>query len=228
LGSTALDALIAGIGEVDELESANPTPTGSAPRRPHLTRVVGRACVVLLSSHFEQYIRAVNEEAVTALLAKSVASDAIPVEIRLVHSRPPLEEVARTQWNRRKDGLEAFAAIETRLWIPNSSPTTLEADRLLDWMRAPKCKDVVRYYAQWEIKDIFRAITRGPRTRTHLWLSIGALVDKRNSIAHGDLTTEATQADVRQYKRAVMKFAKSADYVLARRLVQLFGPPRPW
>jgi hypothetical protein len=64
MSSRALQSLLIALEEVGDLQRANPTPTGAAPSQPETTRAIGRASVVLLSSHLERYIRNLNEEAV--------------------------------------------------------------------------------------------------------------------------------------------------------------------
>ena len=95
-------------------------------------------------------------------------------------------------------------------------------------MKAPKCKAVVRLFKIWGVPDIFTAVTRSKVNRQDLWLRIGELVDKRNNIAHGDLTVEARYLDVVQYRAAVKKFCVSADKQMAVALVRMLGCPRPW
>lgn len=104
----------------------------------------------------------------------------------------------------------------------------LEPDRLLMWMKSPNPKALVRYFRYWGIEDIFGRITRATHTRDYLWLRIKELVDKRNSIAHGDLATSATAADVRAYVKAVQTFAERSDAALAHQLSRLCAIDRPW
>ena len=78
------------------------------------------------------------------------------------------------------------------------------------------------------IEDIFTRITRAPHTRDDLWRRLKELVDKRNSIAHGDLATAATAADIRAYVKAVHTFAVRSDAVLARQLSAVCAIDRPW
>ena len=59
---------------VTALQRANPSPTGSAPALPEVTRAIGRASVVILSSHFERYLYAVNEEACTVVERAGIAA----------------------------------------------------------------------------------------------------------------------------------------------------------
>ncbi len=64
MGSQSLAALSIAIHEISLLQQVNPSPFGAQPSRPDITRAIGRASVVLLSSHFERYFYAINEEAV--------------------------------------------------------------------------------------------------------------------------------------------------------------------
>jgi hypothetical protein len=228
LASLSLTALVAALSEISTLESANPSPTGKAPKNSALTKAIGRAAIVLLTSHFERYLYAINEEAIQAVVNSRADADRLPLEIRLLHSRPPIDSLAQQQWKARGPGLEQMIRDESSLWSKGVVPTVLVSDRLLDWMKSPKSKDILRYYRQWGIEDIFSSITRTAASRSSLWLRITSLVDKRNSIAHGDAATDATQSDVRIYKAAVAVFAGRADRVLSRRLSVLFTFPPPW
>ena len=222
MASDALAALLLALEEVDLLQQLNPTPTGAAPRQPDVTRAVGRACVVLLASHFERYIRNVNEEAVSKVNLIGIAGSQLPQPLRLLHSKSMIEDLAATTWDNesRATKLALLAQTETWLWLP-SETGWLDHGRLLAWMKTPKPEQIRRYYGYWGIADIFGEITYRPHTREHLWLKIDELVGKRNNIAHGDTSTEATQADVRTYSKVVETFCVRADRRLGRRLGRL-------
>lgn len=227
MASNALAALSLGLVEVSRLLSADPTPPGRIPANPTVARVVGRAAVVLLSSHFERYVHAANEEAAAVVNARPPAPTALSVGLRLQHSRGAVDAMAETEWTNRSLHLEAFVANEGWLW-GSSGLRILDPDRLIDWMRTPLPKELNRYYSLWGIRDVFTAMTRMPHTRSSLWLRLEDLVRKRNAIAHGDATAEATKADVLAYVRAATTFCDRADRILASQLYAILGPPRPW
>jgi len=226
--SNSLAALLAGLAEIQALQRANPSPQeGSGLKRPEVARAIGRSEIVLLSSHFERFIYALNEEAVDAICCSAIVSDVLPQKLKLVHSRHAIELISSTVWERRASALTEYSAQESWLWSPNAPVVTLDPGRLLMWMKTPSPKNVVRVFQIWGIDDIFREITRKSVTRGRLRLRLGELVEKRNNIAHGDFTVEATYLDIVQYVWAVKKFCTSTDKRLARQLSVMLSS-RPW
>ena len=211
--SAALAALLIALGEVEHLAipSISAMQSVQAPR----TRATGRAQAVLLSAHFERYFYAVNEEAVSFLNEKHVSSDRLPLEFRLLHSKSAIDITALTGWERRNTHLEAFMESDGWLW-KNTLTGQLNHATLLAWMSAPKPKNLQRYYKYWGIQDIFSSITRTPQTRQLMILAIQEMVDKRNSIAHGDFSAQATLADIRRLTAKVKDFCTRADKCLCR------------
>jgi hypothetical protein len=59
-------------------------------------------------------------------------------------------------------------------------------------------------------------------------MRIDELVTKRNNIAHGDFTVEATYLDVVQYRSAVKTFCERADRRMSSQLARLAAAKRPW
>jgi len=227
MASGSLLAFRRGLLEVDELQRADPTPVGSAPHNPEVARVIGRASVVLLSSHFERYIYAMNEEATQLLNDAEIQGHLLPEGFRLLHSQLSIDTLVATSWENRGEKLASFIELEAWLWSIGSSGV-LDHNRLLLWMKAPSPRNLVRYFRIWGISDVFRAITRAQHTQSELRLRIGELVQKRNNIAHGDLTIEATHTDVASYREVTMKFSERADRVLGKVVGGLIGRQTAW
>ncbi len=225
--SDAFKSLLAGIEEVRDLLTANPTPPGGLPDRPRVVRAINRASVVLLSSHLERYLRGLNEEAVGVINAATIGGSALPEELRLQHSMIPIDELADAKWHNRAAMLSRLVMTDGWLW--GSSPkANLDHDRLLRWMKSPSPERASRLFRLWGVPDVFSVITRQPHTRQRMWLKLEELVDKRNDIAHGDAGAEATYRDIVSYVAVVRKFCERADRVLSRALVPYAGGTRPW
>ncbi len=226
--SNALENLEIGLAEIQALQRANPSPQqGSGLKRPEVVRAMGRSEIVLLSSHFERYIRALNEEAVDSVCNSSMTAADLSERLKLQHARHAIDKIYEITWERRADALTDYSARESWLWEAAAPISMLDSSRLLTWMKAPTAKNVIRAFGLWGIPDIFRAITRKPIHYGRLRLRIDELVEKRNNIAHGDFTVEATYLDVVQYTSAVRRFCTSADLRLASQLSRTLHT-RPW
>ncbi|MFC2018719.1 MAE_28990/MAE_18760 family HEPN-like nuclease [Chloroflexota bacterium] len=227
MSSQSLRALTASVSEIHELQLINTIPTRIGFNSSGLIRAAGRASVVLLCSHFEKYIHAINEEAADFINSTGITGEQVPQIIRLIHSRDPVEDLAETGWTRRANKLEQFVGTESWLWSQNMVGQ-IQPERILAFMKSPKPDNILRYYGFWGINDIFSAITRSQHTRSHLWLQIQTLVDKRNNIAHGDATSEANKREIGLYSRAVLTFCERSDQILSKQIHQLFGVSAPW
>lgn len=228
MGSNALAGLHAGLDEIEALQRAKPSQPLAAIQAAGVHRAIGRAKVVLLSSHFERYIYASNEEAVEALVAATPPATSLPELLRLEHAREPVEALAEMQWTNRGARLTEYSAREAALWRDGDALTYLAHERLLTWMKAPGCKEIQRHFKNWGIPDIFGAVTRSTVNRNRLRLRLQELVDKRNNIAHGDFNTQAEYADIISYRAAVKKFCESADKQMSQAVARILKGPRPW
>ena len=227
MASQAAAALSAGIAEVAELLRADPAPAGGISPAPDLSKALARASVVLIVSHLERFIHASNEAAALRINATATTGDRLPHLLRLRHSRLAIDEVFHTQWLKRGTGLAKLVSDNSWLWTDGTAGT-LDHDRVLDWMKTPSPRSLVKYYRVWGVDNVFDAITRAPHVRGDLLLRLTEVVDKRNAIAHGDASVNPTTADVRAYLRAVATFVARTDRLLARRLATITGNARPW
>lgn len=229
--SQSLAELYVGLSEVHALRSHPPRG------RPNSKWSLGtrqasvahrRACTVLLCSHFERYIYSINEQAIEYLNSCRLSSREIPVKIRLLQTKSIVDLVAKRQWDLREENLTTLFMDHGPLWLENAAITTLEPSANLEWMKSPKVKDVIRFYALYGVGNIFEAVTRTTAGRQRLSRELGSLVDIRNGIAHGDQTVQPVRSEITQYSNAVKDFCTRADRCLGRQLSSLSGHAEPW
>lgn len=226
--SQALQAFLGAIDEIDALGSASHPSLGpNHPGSLRIARAIGRGQIVLLSSHFERYIYALNEELISTLNRHGVHGEKLTETFRLQHSMSPIDELSLTDWLKRGDQLKDFVVSDAWLWTAQSSGNIVPT-RLLAWMKAPNPKNLVRYFKLWGIDDVFTSITRKATTRQAFWLSVQGLVDLRNNIAHGDYSAQATQADARRYVKQISEFCKRTDRKISGVFADEFSLPPPW
>ena len=169
--STALEVLEQSVTEVDHLLEADPTPPGGFSPAPAVTRAVIRSSVVILSGHFERYVRSVTEEAVRSVNRTPPSRERLDMSLKLEHSRVGIAEVVRRNWDKRADALAAF--VEENGWLWADQPAgALQPTRFLSWMKSPHPQKLLRVYRLWGINDIFTRITRAKHTRHHFVLKL--------------------------------------------------------
>jgi hypothetical protein len=151
----------------------------------------------------------------------------LPEMLKLLHSANAIDELAMAAWERRSEKLGRFIVTDAWLWREGGTGN-LDHSRLLTWMKAPKPKNLIRYYRYWGVSDIFSSITRNPVKKSQWWLGVQEFVDLRNSIAHGDVAAQATANDIRRYAASARIFCSRADRVLARRLARIMAIEPPW
>ncbi|MCH8877946.1 MAG: hypothetical protein IIA89_14195 [Chloroflexi bacterium] len=225
--SLAHGQLVDGLDEVSTLLDADPTPIGGFSTEPDLTRAITRACVVILCSHLEHYLRSLNEEAVEILNGSQIDANSIPLLLRLRHSKIGIDDLADTQWDGRESKLIEYVKSDGWLWgDANQGP--LDHTKLLRWMKSPKSQAILHLFRLWGFPDIFTTITRASHTRWQFLLKTDELVDKRNNIAHGQISTEATPLQVAEYIVVVDRICDRADRYLSRKISTLYDVDTNW
>lgn len=227
MASAAYASLTLAIAEVEHLGAVRRAKGSADLAMGGVERVVGRAATVLLSSHFERYIRSINEEAVDYLNGCGVCGATLPEKLRLVHSKRAIDKLVQVSWENRKKHLADFVESDGWMWLDDAEGR-LSSEGIIHWMKSPKSKDLIRFYRYWNIDDIFGSITRKRQRRNLLELRVDELVNKRNNIAHGDFDAEVTWSDLSRYLQTVKLFCERSDRALAKALALLSKTSLPW
>ncbi|WP_161805545.1 HEPN domain-containing protein [Frigoribacterium sp. RIT-PI-h] len=231
--SPALQEFLVGVEEVRALRSHGPRATG---RPGHAQAALlekartahRRACAVLICSHLERYIYGLNETLSDFLGSASLTAENIPNAIRLAQSKAHIDDMGQMQWDNREAKLKLFALTAANLWRDGEIIAGLDADRNIEWMKAPKPKSLVRLFRMYEIDNIFSVLSRSKSYNASLQLAIASLVDTRNGIAHGDRNVQPLSTEVTAFVNAAEAFAVRVDRVVAKHVARRFGSGLPW
>lgn len=217
---TSIDQFMAGVAEVRTLLSlCTPDDDGGA-HHDARNNAVYRASTVLLVSHFESFVKSVAEDFMDAIAIGDVASKAIPVGIREVHSLPRMEEILSCGDATQRLALLRKITDYSCLWIAEAKPprgllkaavlsgkVTSADNEVLDAVFAlmgtasPVCDGEV---------DVILS-NDGTSTPVNIRLMLRDVVKCRNDIAHGDVTRIPTTEDVDRYIRQLQALARRLE-----------------
>lgn len=122
----------------------------------------GRACVVLLSSHLDRYVYAINEEAIDWLNSQLCTLANFSENFLLQHSKNAVDDLANRSWEKRGTALRSFVASHGPVWAADGTSGSLDAGAMLAWMKSPTPESLERFYRLYGVSNIFGSVTRKP------------------------------------------------------------------
>lgn len=228
---TALENFEAGVAEVALLlDVAEVDPPEGTPKDDR-ANAVHRACVVLLVSHFESFLKTLAEEFTDVVGGGHLESRQIPRGVRELHTLPRLKEVLECGDDTQRGVLLKKLQPLMVLWNDSAKPPpgTLKASTL--------SRQVTNAYSE-TIDDLFSLMGNGDNvcdgdldvadengdvTPINIRYGLTDVVKCRNDIAHGDATRRPTGADVQRYVRFLATMAQR----LTRKAGALLGLVSP-
>ena len=180
---------------------------------------VHRACVVLLVSHFESYLKGIAENFSDTVGAGSLESRRIPQGIRELHTLPKFSEILASKDNTQRTTLLRKLQPLMALWNESAKPPpgTLHSSVLTR---------IVTNAASETIDELFTLMgnaglvcdgdldvvdTDGDVAPVSIRFSLSDVVKCRNDIAHGDVSRRPTAEDVNRYVRFLEAMARRLD-----------------
>jgi hypothetical protein len=232
--SQALLVLDQRIAEVRALQSLDPTPPNALPTS-QLDRIASeaviRASIVLLCAHLEGYVEDLFLESLDFLSGARLEHRWVPLALKFQHARKPVEDLALIR------DPEKFVAAYVRLTKTNSplfsgqrlAPGCLETERLRASFASPTPTKIASLFAVLGLakKDVLTGCFPSSRIAALVNRSLASLVEVRGAIAHGEMSSSATQRDVSRYSSAVRFFGARLDLAVALQLGELSRGPHP-
>ncbi|MFI9456064.1 MAE_28990/MAE_18760 family HEPN-like nuclease [Amycolatopsis sp. NPDC052450] len=228
----SLEAFVDSIQEVEILLSAEERPEKSLPepgsRRGSrdLKNALSRAGHVMLVAHFEGFVKSSLTEFVDAICDAKPPSRRVPDALLELFTKERIQELSRIEdGKQRASRTRRLFAVYSDLWdedrsinpklvsgtilarqFTNAGPESLGAALMLIGAEDPID----------EIQADVRA--RGEFANVNVGVKLQEIVDKRNKIAHGDLSEKPMYSEVRDYLLFLLKVAEAIDKLIARRI----------
>ena len=203
----AYDDFISSTAELHHLLSVRPASplARRTDESTQLENAVHRACLVLLVAHFEGFAKAALSEYVDEVCAVRPPARKLPPEFLELFTRDRIQEIASLppgvdRVNRTRRLFTAFSD----LWDQERSidPQVISAKILARQMTSLK-PDVLREsFSLIGVEDIIAEATlslSGAGLSVRVDTKLEEIVNKRNSIAHGDYSVKPTSTDLEEY-----------------------------
>jgi len=180
---------------------------------------VHRACVVLLVSHFESYLKGIAETFSDTVGSGSLESRQIPRGIRELHTLPRLSEILDSNDNTQRTVLLRKLQPVMALWNESAKPPpgTLSSSVLTRTVTNADSGTIDKLFTLMGNAgfvcdgDLDVVDADGDAAPVSIRFSLADVVKCRNDIAHGDVSRRPTDGDVDRYVRFLEAMARRLD-----------------
>lgn len=215
---SALTQFESGVAEVQillQVCETDPPGTSKADR----DNAVHRACVVLLVSHFESYLKGIAETFSDTVGSGSLESRQIPRGIRELHTLPRLSEILESNNDTQRTVLLRKLQPVMALWNESAKPPpgTLSSSVLTRTVTNAGSEIIDKLFTLMGntgsvcAGDLDMVDAEGDAAPVNIQLSLADVVKCRNDIAHGDVSRRPTDGDVDRYVRFLTAMARRLD-----------------
>jgi RiboL-PSP-HEPN len=185
----------------------------------HSINALCRGAIVLLSSHLEGFIKELGEIILERLETRGVPRSSLAPQFFFHLSKDILDEIKNTS-EPESIANKVFNMLsrDYDLWSQSGLfPRSLPVELFNKDFSNPAFKKVKAYfnrfgYANYQT-DLARILTANNQATINM---VNHLVDVRNKIAHGDMSTAKTPADVVAMATIVRNFCATSDRVFAQ------------
>lgn len=179
---------------------------------------LSRACIVLLSSHVEGYVKEVGELALDTIHRKEISREHLARRF-FYHVSPEFFAGVKDMSDPEKIAARVFSFLhqDAPYWgTTGPLPMQVDSERFNKGFSNPSFKKVKAYfgrfgYTNYEM-DFYKALGAKAQATTNI---LNHLVDTRNNIAHGDISALKTPAEVQDMISLIKLFCRSSDDVFA-------------
>lgn len=215
---TSLEDFQAGVAEVEVLLKVASTALPGESKS-SVDNAVNRACVVLLVSHFESYLKSLAENFSDTIGDGHLESRQIPRGIRELHTLPRLSEILECNSDEQRSILFKKLNPLMALWNDSAKPPC-------GTINPAVLARVVSNADHHTIDDLFRLMGNSSKVcdgdldltddsagtvSVNIRLGLTDVIKCRNDISHGDVSRRPTEEDVKRYVGFLTALAHRLD-----------------
>lgn len=215
MSSQSFQDLTARLTEVKTLAGLDPSRAGDNTQA-HVSNAINRACVLLLSAHLEGFIEDLVQEGLDFVVANGCPVDHLPLILRALHAERHLRELEPMKdRNARAPRIQRLFQEESALWVVGSAVQAAMIKQALvrAEMSNPGSNEIKAFlrYLDVDIEGSLKAAGE-----MHLLGRVNGLIQKRNEVAHGEVSATATALDVDTYVQVVADLCRHIEDAVAR------------
>ncbi|MFD5824298.1 MAE_28990/MAE_18760 family HEPN-like nuclease [Lentzea sp. NPDC060358] len=237
VGTEAIGDFIESVQEVELLLRADEAPENALPspgerrNRRDLKNALCRAGLLMLVAHFEGYVKAALAEFLDEVNGAKPPSRRIPDSLLELFTRDRIQEILRLDdGTQRIHKTRKLFNVYSVLWDDDRAvnPSLLSSRVLARQFTNAKAESLEHVLGLIGVEDALQRVEVAVRkrlddnspeaTRVNLSAKLKEIVEKRNRIAHGDLTEKPTVPEVRAYLTFLLCVARSLDELFVERI----------
>ena len=196
--------------------------------RVRLANAVNRASIVLLTSHLEGFIEDLMLESLDYLVNSGCQVEALPDLLRSLHAEQHLKVIEAIQDRKaRAPRIAKMIQTEQYLWRDGEvlAAPMLRGELVVAEMSNPGSREIARFLELIGVADLESACASQQADLG----AINGLVQRRNSVAHGEPEATCTATDIDTYLRLVEQIGAVIDAAVAHSIKSMTGSTSfPW
>jgi len=217
--SKAYSDLIVRLHEIDAILSMSTQLQISRPitRNFNLSNTLYRSGILLLCSHLEAYVEDLACLAIANIAQRSIQKSAMSLAFRYHLSSDlitPIRDANDPEVIAKH--IVALFCRDGHIWDNSSTfARRLSGDKFIRGFSGPSHKRVSRFFGRFGYREFGRDLARVLPGHVQLCIAmVDHLVDQRNKIAHGDLHSYGTPADLRGIYSLVKLYCRHTDIIV--------------
>ena len=188
-----------------------------------------RSAIVLLSSHVEGYIENLADIILYKIVEKRIRKTKLSPQFLYFLSKDLLDKICDTEnpEGAAKKVQELFSR-DYHIWDDSDYfGEDLQIDLFVSGFSNPKFVRIKRFFARFGYEDYSRDLGHNLKSNYKLCKNmVDNVVDQRNKIAHGDVTSTSTPRDLADMLELIQLYCRSTDEVIGGWFSKLGCPIR--